>query len=53
MDALHRSPPETEDERETPAAETLAPASDWQVLLLRYLPQPLGTAHAVKRLAAR
>jgi hypothetical protein len=30
-----------------------APAFDWQVLLLRYLPEPAGSAHAVKRLSAR
>ncbi|WP_419758075.1 hypothetical protein [Acidisoma sp.] len=26
---------------------------DWQVLLLRYLPQPVGSTHVIKRLAPR
>ena len=29
------------------------PCFDWQVLLLRYLPEPTGCAHAVKRFSAR
>ena len=38
------------------AAETPRPAGppfDWQVLLLRYLPQPVGSTHVIKRLAPR
>jgi hypothetical protein len=30
-----------------------APPFDWQVLLLRYLPQPAGSTHVIKRLAPR
>jgi hypothetical protein len=26
---------------------------DWQVLLMRYLPQPVGSTHVIKRLAPR
>jgi hypothetical protein len=29
------------------------PPFDWQVLLLRYLPQPAGSTHVIKRLAPR
>jgi hypothetical protein len=29
------------------------PAFDWQVLLVRYLPQPVGSTHVIKRLAPR
>jgi hypothetical protein len=58
MSASHRRPLEadTRDDREPPAPEapdTAAPPLDWQVLLLRYLPQPLGSAHAIKRLTPR
>jgi hypothetical protein len=58
MSASHRRPVEAEarDDRETPATEAPDAAVqplDWQVLLLRYLPQPLGAAHAIKRLSHR
>jgi hypothetical protein len=33
--------------------EPAAPPFDWQVLLLRYLPQPVGSTHVIKRLAPR
>jgi hypothetical protein len=50
-----------QDDRDLPAAESQAreaepPAClpfDWQVLLLRYLPEPRGSTHAIKRLAPR
>jgi hypothetical protein len=53
--------PKPQDDRETPAAETAArqekagtpPPFNWQVLLLRYLPEPPGSTHAIKRLAPR
>lgn len=31
----------------------VAPAFPWQALLLRYLPDPVGPSHNVKRLALR
>jgi hypothetical protein len=34
-------------------SKAAAPPFDWQVLLLRYLPQPAGSAHVIKRLAPR
>ena len=41
----------------SPVAETDStcanPPFDWQVLLLRYLPQPVGSTHVIKRLAPR
>ncbi|MBW4024114.1 MAG: hypothetical protein HIU92_13470 [Proteobacteria bacterium] len=51
----------TEDEPDVPAAKADAPQQaitpegrfDWQVLLLRYLPEPRGSSHVVKRLAPR
>ena len=58
MSAAHRDP---ENDPDVPAdrvavAEPAAPAAlpfDWQVLLLRYLPQPAGSSHVIKRLAPR
>jgi hypothetical protein len=35
------------------APQPSGPPFDWQVLLLRYLPQPVGSAHVIKRLAPR
>jgi hypothetical protein len=35
------------------ASPSAGPAFDWQVLLLRYLPQPVGSTHVIKRLAPR
>jgi hypothetical protein len=46
------------DERVAPRSEpdtaeaSAPPCLDWQVLLLRYLPEP-SSAHAVKRFSAR
>ncbi len=55
-----------QDDREPPVAEAAPEAAvtrhgqapsrplfDWQVLLLRYLPEPRGSTHAIKRLAPR
>jgi hypothetical protein len=63
MSAAHRIPhgDETGDDQERPAAacdaQGVSPAAgppfDWQVLLLRYLPQPVGSTHVIKRLAPR
>jgi hypothetical protein len=38
---------------EPEAARPTGPAADWQVLLLRYLPQPAGSTHLIKRLTPR
>jgi len=63
MSAAHQIPRDDEasDDRERPAAacdsQRASPAAgppfDWQVLLLRYLPQPVGSTHVIKRLAPR
>ncbi len=58
--------PMPQDDREPPVAEAAPEAAvtrdgqapsrplfDWQVLLLRYLPEPRGSTHAIKRLAPR
>jgi hypothetical protein len=55
MNAISRKPQDDRDpkavaERTKPPAE---PPFDWQVLLLRYLPEPRGSTHAIKRLAPR
>lgn len=39
--------------RQEPGAQPVPPAFDWQALLLRYLPDPRGSDHAVKRFGAR
>ena len=33
--------------------EDLRPVFDWQAILLRYLPDPPGTEHAIKRFGLR
>jgi hypothetical protein len=38
---------------EAKPASAGTPPFDWQVLLLRYLPQPAGSTHVIKRLAPR
>jgi hypothetical protein len=52
-----RHDPETQaqapDAPGAPPPPPVGPPFDWHVLLLRYLPQPAGSAHAVKRLAPR
>jgi hypothetical protein len=59
MNAAPRIPPDAEPraDLEPPAAgEPPPPANppfDWQVLLLRYLPEPVGSTHVIKRLAPR
>jgi hypothetical protein len=65
MSAAHRRPqdaqPQDVDIGEEPQrrqAEAIpasggSPPFDWQVLLLRYLPQPAGSTHVIKRLAPR
>jgi hypothetical protein len=64
MSAAHRRPDElrpedAETEGSRPAPEAGAAATgagtpfDWQVMLLRYLPQPAGSTHVIKRLAPR
>ncbi len=61
LGGMDRAKPEPQDEPETPVAKAGAPPADppvgapfdWQVLLLRYLPDPRGTAHVIKRLAPR
>ena len=60
MSASHRTDPEADarDDPEPPPAApdspwAAAPAFDWQGLLLRYLPQPVGSTHVIKRLAPR
>jgi hypothetical protein len=63
MSAAHRIPHDDEagGDQERPAAAREAPGVspdagppfDWQVLLLRYLPQPVGSTHVIKRLAPR
>jgi hypothetical protein len=63
MSETNRTPRdgEAQDDAETqsaPSAErevspAAGPPFDWQVLLLRYLPQPAGSSHLIKRLAPR
>ena len=53
--------PKPQDDCDPPATQPVEPGTegcarlpfDWQAVLLRYLPEPLGTSHTVKRLAAR
>jgi hypothetical protein len=54
MSAAHRRLQDTEiqDDPEPPT-EAVQPPFDWQVMLLRYLPQPVGSTHVIKRLAPR
>jgi hypothetical protein len=37
----------------TEQARQSQPAFEWQALLLRYLPEPLGPSHSIKRFALR
>jgi hypothetical protein len=60
MSAAHRrlQDRETGDDPDPRPAEAMpvtagTPPFDWQVLLLRYLPQTAGSAHVIKRLAPR
>jgi hypothetical protein len=69
MSAAHRRPDEprpedaeTEGRHAAPEVGATVPEegspspgtpSDWQVLLLRYLPQPASATHVIKRLAPR
>jgi hypothetical protein len=46
-----RRDPEPPTAAEVPPAG--APPFDWQVLLMRYLPRPVGSSHVIKRLAPR
>lgn len=58
MSTAKRSP---QDEPDVPEARTGTGAEapqqdapfDWQVLLLRYLPEPRGSTHVIKRLVPR
>jgi hypothetical protein len=52
------TPGKTGDDPEPGQAQAMPasagpPPFDWQVLLLRYLPQPAGSTHVIKRLAPR
>jgi hypothetical protein len=47
-----RQEPEPRQVEAKPASAG-TPPFDWQVLLLRYLPQPAGSTHVIKRLAPR
>jgi hypothetical protein len=61
MSEMNRRRPDDEPgndpEQQAPAQgvtpEPAGPPFDWQVLLLRYLPQPAGSTHVIKRLAPR
>jgi hypothetical protein len=59
MSAAEQTPQDDRDRTATAAAAAepspppARPPFDWQVLLLRYLPEPRGSTHAIKRLAPR